>query len=83
MRLVDLWSSKSKPTISFETFPPKTEKAAGNLESVIDALDEGDRDALLEFGIDYATRQCEELLGSGVYGLPFTPWTGANPLQGS
>lgn len=38
MRLVDLWNSSTKPTISFELFPPKTEKAAGNLESVIDTL---------------------------------------------
>ncbi len=37
----------------------------------IDSLDEGDRDALLEFGIEYATRKCEELLGSGVCGLHF------------
>lgn len=35
----------------------------------IAALAEGDQEALLAFGIDYATRQCTELLKSGVPGL--------------
>ena len=35
----------------------------------ISALPEGDRDALQAFGIDFATRQCAELLEAGVPGL--------------
>ena len=35
----------------------------------IEALPEGDKEALLEFGIDFATRQCTELLQTGVPGI--------------
>jgi methylenetetrahydrofolate reductase (NADPH) len=38
MKLVDIWESTTKPTISFEFFPPRTEKAASNLEKAIDKL---------------------------------------------
>jgi methylenetetrahydrofolate reductase (NADPH) len=33
-----MWSAKSKPTLSFELFPARTEKAAIGLEKAIDAL---------------------------------------------
>lgn len=38
MRLTELWKSKGKPTVSFELFPARSEKAAVNLERAIDAL---------------------------------------------
>ena len=38
MRAIDMWGADSKPTLSFELFPAKTEKAAGNLEKAIEAL---------------------------------------------
>jgi methylenetetrahydrofolate reductase (NADPH) len=41
-------------------------------EPLLRRLDElGDVDATVEFGIDYASRQCEELLRAGVPGLHF------------
>lgn len=38
MKLTELWGSKGKPTLSFELFPARTEKAAANLEKAIDKL---------------------------------------------
>ncbi|MDD5570517.1 MAG: methylenetetrahydrofolate reductase [Bacteroidales bacterium] len=38
MKLTDIWKSRQKPTISFELFPPRTEKTAENLEKTIDVL---------------------------------------------
>ena len=38
MKVTKLWSSRQKPTVSFELFPPKSPKAAENLENTIDAL---------------------------------------------
>jgi len=38
MKATDIWNSSDKPTISFELFPARTEKAAGNLEKAIDML---------------------------------------------
>jgi methylenetetrahydrofolate reductase (NADPH) len=35
----------------------------------IAALDEGDKEALVSFGIEFAVRQCAELLETGVPGL--------------
>jgi len=40
------------------------------LRTKLDAL-ENDEAAAIEFGIEYATRQCEELLRAGVPGLHF------------
>ena len=58
MRLVDLWNSTTKPTISFELFPPRTEKAAKNLETVIDNL-AGERPDFVSvtFGAGGSTRE--------------------------
>lgn len=38
MRLTELWNEKDRPTISFELFPARSEKAAVSLEDTIDAL---------------------------------------------
>ena len=38
MKLTDMWKSSQRPTISFELFPPRSVKAAENLERAIDAL---------------------------------------------
>jgi len=38
MKLVDLWKIKQKPTLSFELFPARNEKATVRLEKAIDAL---------------------------------------------
>ncbi|MCP4426254.1 MAG: 5,10-methylenetetrahydrofolate reductase [Chloroflexi bacterium] len=38
MKLTDLWQTSTEPTISFELFPARTEKAAKNLERAIDTL---------------------------------------------
>jgi methylenetetrahydrofolate reductase (NADPH) len=39
------------------------------VQKEIAALPEGDKDALLAFGIEFATCQCAELLQAGVPGL--------------
>jgi len=38
MKLTDIWKSRNKPTISFELFPARTEKAAANLDKAIEKL---------------------------------------------
>jgi methylenetetrahydrofolate reductase (NADPH) len=38
MKVTDRWSAGSKPTISFELFPPRSPKAADKLEQAIDEL---------------------------------------------
>ncbi len=38
MRLTEMWSSLDRPSVSFELFPARTEKAAAGLETAIDEL---------------------------------------------
>jgi len=38
MKLIDIWNSSSKPTVSFELFPARSEKATESLEKTIDIL---------------------------------------------
>jgi len=38
MKLTNLWDSNPRPTISFELFPARSEKAAGGLDTAIDEL---------------------------------------------
>jgi methylenetetrahydrofolate reductase (NADPH) len=38
MKLTDLWKDDHKPTLSFELFPPRSDKQAGKLPGVIDRL---------------------------------------------
>lgn len=39
MKVIDLWKSDQKPTISFELFPARSDKGAETLEKTIDQLD--------------------------------------------
>ena len=38
MKVTEIWSSNQKPTVSFELFPPRSAKAAENLEKAIENL---------------------------------------------
>jgi methylenetetrahydrofolate reductase (NADPH) len=38
MKVIDSWMSHQKPTVSFELFPPRSPKAAENLEKAIEKL---------------------------------------------
>jgi methylenetetrahydrofolate reductase (NADPH) len=38
MKVTDLWKTSTKPTLSFELFPARSDKAAANLEKAIDKL---------------------------------------------
>ena len=38
MKVTDVWNSHQKPTVSFELFPPRSPKAAENLEKAIEKL---------------------------------------------
>ena len=38
MKVIDVWKANKGPTVSFELFPARSQKAAQNLERVIDAL---------------------------------------------
>ena len=38
MRITDIWKTQEKPTLSFELFPARSEKAAINLEKAIEKL---------------------------------------------
>lgn len=58
MRLTDLWKKSQKPTVSFELFPARTEKAAGRLEKAIDVLASLNPDfASVTFGAGGSTRE--------------------------
>ena len=38
MKMADVWTSGQRPTVSFELFPPRTEKAAEKIDGTIDEL---------------------------------------------
>jgi methylenetetrahydrofolate reductase (NADPH) len=58
MKVTDIWSSSPKPTVSFELFPARTEKAAANLEKAIDALTSLEPDFVsVTFGAGGSTRE--------------------------
>jgi methylenetetrahydrofolate reductase (NADPH) len=58
MKVTDIWSSSPKPTLSFELFPARSEKAAANLEVAIDALASLEPDFVsVTFGAGGSTRE--------------------------
>ena len=58
MKLIDKWKSGNKPTISFEFFPPRTDKAAENLNKAIDKLSNLEPDFVsVTFGAGGSTRE--------------------------
>lgn len=58
MKLTDLWNKSSKPTISFELFPPRTEKAAQRFGNILDNLAYLKPDfASVTFGAGGSTRE--------------------------
>ena len=38
MKVTDIWNSSQRPTVSFELFPARSQKAAENLERSIEVL---------------------------------------------
>ena len=58
MKLTDLWNKSRKPTISFELFPPRTEKAAQRFGNILDNLASLNPDfASVTFGAGGSTRE--------------------------
>lgn len=58
MKLTDIWNSTDKPTISFELFPARSEKAADNLNYTIDSLATLEPDFVsVTFGAGGSTRE--------------------------
>lgn len=58
MSIRDLWKDRERPTLSFELFPARDDKAAGKLEKVIDSLAALRPDFVsVTFGAGGATRE--------------------------
>jgi methylenetetrahydrofolate reductase (NADPH) len=58
MRVTDLWAPGKSPTLSFELFPPRSEKAAANLEKALDELAALEPDFVsVTFGAGGSTRE--------------------------
>lgn len=58
MKLTDMWRSGRTPTLSFELFPARTEKAAANLDKAIDVLADLKPDFVsVTFGAGGSTRE--------------------------
>jgi methylenetetrahydrofolate reductase (NADPH) len=58
MKVIDIWNSSRKPTISFELFPPKSPEASQKLERVIDKLADLKPDFVsVTFGAGGSTRE--------------------------
>lgn len=58
MKLTEMWISRTGPTLSFELFPARTEKAAANLEKTIDMLADLRPDFVsVTFGAGGSTRE--------------------------
>ena len=72
MKLTQLWNMSEKPSVSFELFPARSEKAAERLEKAIDVLAALKPDfASVTFGAGGSTRQGSyqllEELTCGIY----------------
>ena len=58
MKLTEIWKTKDKPTVSFELFPARSEKAAARLDKTIDILVNLQPDfASVTFGAGGSTRE--------------------------
>ena len=58
MKLTNLWQSRRKPTLSFELFPARNEKATANLDKAIDKLAALEPDFVsVTFGAGGSTRE--------------------------
>jgi methylenetetrahydrofolate reductase (NADPH) len=58
MKAVDIWKKSTRPTVSFELYPPRTSKAAEKLENTIDILAALNPDfASVTFGAGGSTRE--------------------------
>jgi methylenetetrahydrofolate reductase (NADPH) len=58
MKVTDIWKNSTKPTVSFELYPPRTLKAAEKLENTIDTLAALEPDfASVTFGAGGSTRE--------------------------
>jgi methylenetetrahydrofolate reductase (NADPH) len=58
MKVADLWSSRERPTVSFELFPPRSPKAAADLGKTIEALSALKPDFVsVTFGAGGSTRE--------------------------
>jgi len=58
MKLTEIWKTKDKPTVSFELFPARSEKAAARLDKTIDILADLQPDfASVTFGAGGSTRE--------------------------
>ena len=58
MKITELWKTSQKPTLSFELFPARSEKAAGRLEKTINALADLEPDFVsVTFGAGGSTRE--------------------------
>ena len=58
MKVTDVWDSHRKPTVSFELFPPRSPKAAENLEKAIEKLAALEPDFVsVTFGAGGSTRE--------------------------
>ena len=58
MKVTDIWNASPKPTVSFELFPARSEKAAESLEKAINALAALEPDFVsVTFGAGGSTRE--------------------------
>jgi methylenetetrahydrofolate reductase (NADPH) len=58
MKVTDIWKSNGKQSISFELYPPRSEKAAQKLENTIDALSDLEPDFVsVTFGAGGSTKE--------------------------
>jgi methylenetetrahydrofolate reductase (NADPH) len=58
MKVTELWKTSQKPTLSFELFPARSEKAAGRLEKAINKLADLEPDFVsVTFGAGGSTRE--------------------------